>query len=115
MALVDLPHNEIIHHEGSIISLIQEVPAKHKFTIQNIKKGNEVIMYGNIVGRATEDIPKGCVITTQNVEHATSSFGKKHQTIKTSPAFQTFLNLRKGLFKVTYARMVRLGPPITGW
>jgi altronate hydrolase len=82
VALVDLLHNETIHHEGNIISLIQEVPAKHKFTIQNIKKGNEVFMYGNIVGRATEDIPKGCVITTQNVEHATSSFGKKTSDYK---------------------------------
>ncbi len=82
MALVDLSHNEVIHHEGNTICLIQEVPAKHKFTIQNIKKGDEVFMYGIIVGRATEDIPEGCVITTQNVEHATSSFGGKSSDYK---------------------------------
>lgn len=77
VALVNLENGETIHHEDSTITLIQEVPAKHKFTIQPVKQGEEIIMYGIIVGKALENLSKGSVITTENIKHATNSFGRK--------------------------------------
>lgn len=77
VALTDLAQSETIYDQDSTITLIHEVPAKHKFTIQNIKQGAEIIMYGIIVGKALEDLPIGSLITTGNVKHATSSFGTK--------------------------------------
>ena len=35
------------------------IPAGHKFALKDIKKGDYVIKYGEIIGRAKEDIKKG--------------------------------------------------------
>ncbi len=43
------------------------IPAGHKFAREDIKKGDYVIKYGQIIGRATEDIPKGAWVHTHNV------------------------------------------------
>ena len=45
-----------------------EVPAGHKFALYNIKKGETVIKYGEIIGRATTDITKGEWVHTHNVK-----------------------------------------------
>ena len=36
-----------------------EIPAGHKFAIKDVKKGEYVIKYGEIIGRAKTDIKKG--------------------------------------------------------
>ncbi|HBJ18716.1 MAG TPA: altronate hydrolase [Clostridiales bacterium] len=43
------------------------VPAGHKFALATIKKGEFVIKYGQIIGRATEDIPAGAWVHTHNM------------------------------------------------
>lgn len=45
-----------------------EIPAGHKFALCDIPKGEYVIKYGEIIGRATSDIKKGEWVHTHNVK-----------------------------------------------
>jgi altronate hydrolase len=69
VALHDLKKDEIVFHDTETICLTTEVPAKHKFAMRDLKVGHQVIMYGVVVGRATQPIAVGEVITTQNLKH----------------------------------------------
>ena len=46
----------------------EKIPAGHKFALRNISKGEYVIKYGEIIGRATTDIPQGEWVHTHNVK-----------------------------------------------
>jgi altronate dehydratase small subunit len=45
----------------------QDVPFGHKIAIQDIKKGDKIIKYGEPIGSATQDIKKGDWVHTHNV------------------------------------------------
>ena len=74
VALTDLNINDTVNYNGEDYTLIDIVPAKHKFVIKDMQPGDELIMYGVLVGRAQTKIQKGGRITTTNVKHAASSF-----------------------------------------
>lgn len=77
VALTDLKAGEKVVFEEKSIILIHHVPAKHKFSMQNLEQGARVYMYGSIVGRAKSPILMGGVLTTENVAHEANSFGAK--------------------------------------
>jgi len=74
VALQDLAKNETVNYNGDEYTLIDRVPAKHKFVINDMQPGDELFMYGVLVGKAQVSIPKGGRITTDNVKHAADSF-----------------------------------------
>ena len=80
VALTDLAKGEVLQLENEKITLTDAVQAKHKFAAEDFKAGAEIFMYGVLVGKAQNDIPKGGVITTFNVKHAASNFktGARH-------------------------------------
>ena len=45
-----------------------KIPAGHKYALQDISTGEYVIKYGEIIGRATQDIAKGEWVHTHNVK-----------------------------------------------
>jgi altronate dehydratase small subunit len=45
----------------------QDIPFGHKIAIENIKKGDKIIKYGEPIGSATQDIRKGDWVHTHNV------------------------------------------------
>ncbi len=45
-----------------------KIPAGHKFALKNIKKGEYIVKYGEIIGRATQDVVKGEWVHTHNVQ-----------------------------------------------
>ena len=53
--------------EANILS-IEEIPYGHKIAIDNIAKGNEIIKYGEIIGRAVTDIELGDYVHVHNLE-----------------------------------------------
>ena len=77
VALQDLSAGENILHNDLKITLKDSIPAKHKFAIGKLSKGDHVYMYGGIVGKALSTIPSGGVLSTQNVTHEAEDFGKK--------------------------------------
>jgi altronate hydrolase len=96
VALQDLKAGTIIQHEGNEITLVEDIAAKHKFTTEAISKDGNAYMYGVLVGHASQDIPKGGLIHTFNLHHASQDFaGKQKEYTWTSPdvskyQFRTF-------------------------
>lgn len=74
VALTNLAAGEVVHYNGAELTLPAKVPAKHKFVMKEMQAGEEITMYGVLVGKAQSTIPAGGVITTENVKHAASSF-----------------------------------------
>ena len=64
--------NTIIINEkdnvGVTLTGTETIPAGHKYALCEIKKGETVIKYGEIIGRATSDIQKGEWVHTHNVK-----------------------------------------------
>ncbi len=77
VALTDLKAGDEIQFEGIKSRLIHNIPAKHKFVVQPVPAGGEIIMYGVVVGKALTAIPAGGPVTTSNVKHSASSFSGK--------------------------------------
>ena len=74
VALSNLEEGERVQYDGEEFQLPARVPAKHKFVVKELKPGEEVKMYGVLVGKAEKLIPKGGVITTSNLKHAANGF-----------------------------------------
>jgi altronate dehydratase small subunit len=53
--------------EEMIYRCNQDIPFGHKIAIENIKKGDKIIKYGEPIGSATQDIRKGDWVHTHNV------------------------------------------------
>jgi altronate hydrolase len=78
VALTNLANGETISFEGSDYVLKEDIPAKHKFFLQDMKSGDEVIMYGVLVGKTQKDIAKGRRITTENIKHAAEPYSYRN-------------------------------------
>ena len=50
------------------VTLLCDIPAGHKFALDDISKGESVIKYGSPIGHATEDIEKGTWVHTHNTK-----------------------------------------------
>jgi len=74
VALTDLAVNDKVEYNGQEYTLVDRIPAKHKFVMKDVKPGDEIFMYGVLVGKAETEIPAGGRITTFNVKHAASGF-----------------------------------------
>ncbi|HVX27524.1 MAG TPA: altronate dehydratase family protein [Parafilimonas sp.] len=75
VALTTLYKNEV--YDG--VTLQENIPAKHKFTLKDFNEGDAIIMYGVLVGKATKYIPRGGLISTQNIQHASNNFSLKER------------------------------------
>ncbi|WP_158995846.1 UxaA family hydrolase [Mucilaginibacter sp. L196] len=80
VALTDLQAGEELTYKGETYKTIEFIPGKHKFAINDLPTGTEIIMYGVLVGITQSDIPAGGLLTITNVKHAASGFltGNKH-------------------------------------
>ena len=74
VALQDLAKGETITYNGNSYTLVDDIPAKHKFFERDMAAGDEVMMYGVLVGKAQNQIPSGGLMTTSNVKHAAEGY-----------------------------------------
>lgn len=74
VALTNLSAGTRLEFEGLEVILQEEIPAKHKIFLQNMLPGDEVIMYGVLVGKAICFIPKGGLMSTENTRHASQDY-----------------------------------------
>lgn len=87
----------IINPKDNVAVLLEKknnIPAGHKIALKDIKKGEEVIKYGVVIGKATKDIKKDEWVHTHNLKsHLDESFSyfykydcsspkKEHMTFK---------------------------------
>src|SRR3954469_16540420 len=82
VALRDLKSGSHIAYGTDELVLQQDVAAKHKFFINDMKSGEEVIMYGTLVGKVQNDVSSGDLMTTSNTKHAAGHYSYKGFTHK---------------------------------
>jgi altronate hydrolase len=74
VALQDIAKGELISYNGCTYQVVDNIPAKHKFFANDLNAGDEVIMYGVLVGKAQNFIPAGGLMTTANIKHAADPY-----------------------------------------
>ncbi len=74
VALQNLAQGDELEFNNEKYVLHEPIPAKHKFFMHDMNKGDAIIMYGVLVGKAQEFIPKAGRMTTDNTKHAADPF-----------------------------------------
>lgn len=77
IALQDLKQGETVAHDGMQVTLATDVPAKQKFPTRDLAKGDEVTMYGVLVGKAFRPVRRGELLSTANVSHEASAYRER--------------------------------------
>jgi altronate hydrolase len=85
VALADLPAGARISLPGQAVVTASAVPAKHKLALEPIPVGGIVKMYGVKVGKATQPIQLGEVLTTGNLHHEAAPFHEKTENFAWNP------------------------------
>ncbi len=80
IALVDLIQGDRVRFEGEEIIILADTKAKHKITLVDLAKSDEIFMYGVLVGKAVTAIKRGGLLTIANVKHQSSQVKEKTAT-----------------------------------
>nr|WP_294898755.1 altronate dehydratase family protein [uncultured Pedobacter sp.] len=74
VALQDLTAGMDIPFEGASVIIKDTIPAKHKVFINDMQGGDEIIMYGVLVGKVQHAVKSGERMTTENTRHAAEPY-----------------------------------------
>ncbi|MFN0289936.1 UxaA family hydrolase [Pedobacter helvus] len=74
VALTDLKAGQWVAYQGLNYQLVDDVDAKHKFYTQDMQAGDEVYMYGTLVGKIQFPVKLGTRMTTDNLKHAAAPY-----------------------------------------
>lgn len=55
-------------NDDTEIEVLEQILLGHKFAVKDILKGEDIIKYGEVIGRATAAINKGAHAHIQNIE-----------------------------------------------
>ncbi len=60
---------EILEPDGSRAEVVAvtDVPFCNKVALRDIAAGDEILKYGEVIGKATEAIPKGALVNDRNI------------------------------------------------
>jgi len=93
VALQDLKAGDELEFSGQVIIAKEDIDAKHKFSLKEFVVGDDIIMYGVKVGKATKPISEGFHINTDNIQHATSAYSLGNRDLSwNKPDISTFEN-----------------------
>lgn len=71
VALEELVENNIASYKTNkkveYVTLLQSIPIYHKFSVTDIKEGQLVYKYGEVIGRASKNIKRGEHIHSHNL------------------------------------------------
>jgi altronate hydrolase len=85
VALTELREGERVNFAGEDYQLLSDVPAKHKFLTQDLPADGDVIMYGVLVGKTSQPLRRGELLSTRNLRHAAAAFHEKDAAPRWSP------------------------------
>jgi len=77
IALIDLVEGDKIVFEGKEIVALSNTQAKHKITLVDLEKEDQIFMYGVLVGKAVSEIKRGGLLTIDNVQHQSNPVQEK--------------------------------------
>jgi len=91
VAITNLVKGTIASVAGKEVTLKENIKQKHKFSLNDFNVGDEIFMYGVLIGKALKPIPSGCAITIENVKHASAEFNDvKEKLTWTAPDVSKF-------------------------
>ena len=85
VALADLKQGETVEWAGKPHILKSNILAKHKFATTDLSPGDEVVMYGVLVGKAVKPIAAGELLTVGNIRHQAAAFHQQSESPHCSP------------------------------
>lgn len=85
VALQDLPQGYLVNYDGHSVELQEDIPAKHKFFVADMHIGQEVIMYGVLVGKLQVPVKAGMRMSTENLKHASDPYGYREVNFQWQP------------------------------
>jgi altronate hydrolase len=85
VALQNIASGTIVLHQQQAYTLIEEIPAKHKFFLQDMQSGEPVIMYGVLVGKTLQPVKVGSRMRTENTGHAAGPYDWKPYVYEWTP------------------------------
>ena len=78
VALAPLTAGTVVHYghppASDACPVTENIPAKHKVALVDLKPGDLIRMYGMVVGEVTQAIPRGGLLSTRNVRHRTDPY-----------------------------------------
>ena len=74
IALTNLNAGDRVQFDAHTYALPTNVPAKHKFATHDFAVGDDIIMYGVLVGSAAQPIKTGELLTLTNIKHQAADF-----------------------------------------
>ena len=74
VAITPLEKGMLASINGTEVVLQENIKQKHKFALHDFAIGDKIYMYGVLIGKATQEIPKGTAITIHNVKHASAAY-----------------------------------------
>ncbi|MBC7925622.1 MAG: UxaA family hydrolase, partial [Bryobacteraceae bacterium] len=80
VARVPLSEGQKLAIDGVPVTVREAVPAGHKIALRNIRSGEGIIRYGQLMGRASEDISTGSWLHTHNVSFEETNFNYEFPT-----------------------------------
>lgn len=91
VALRDLAKAEQLTFEGKEYVVAENIPAKHKFFMHDMQAGEDVIMYGVLVGKTQYSVSRGSRVSTDNTRHAALPYDWRNAKFEwTSPDVSRF-------------------------
>jgi altronate dehydratase small subunit len=57
-----------LNRELSQIDIREDIPYGHKFAVRTVRSGENILKYGEVIGRATAEIGAGLHAHVQNIE-----------------------------------------------
>ncbi len=74
VALQPLKKAQAVIFDNKNYLIQSDISPKHKFYMHDMQEGEEVIMYGVLVGKVTTAVKSGTLMTTQNLHHAAEPY-----------------------------------------
>jgi altronate hydrolase len=81
VALTSLAAGATVSFGGHSCLVTHAIPPKHKMALVDFAPGDLIRMYGMVVGEALEAIPRGGLISTQNIRHRTGTYSTARQPV----------------------------------
>ncbi len=85
VALQNIKAGSVLDFENQALPIESDVKAKHKIALDDFRIGDRIIMYGVLVGTASQDIIKGGLLTTSNVQHSSEEVSAKTASYSWDP------------------------------
>src|SRR5450631_309529 len=85
VALKNFNAGDTVEYQGKLCNLKENIPVKHKFYMDDMPAGSEVIMYGVLVGKTETMVIAGARVSTENLKHASRDYEFRNARYTWSP------------------------------